>query len=65
MDENNVMKPYTENSNSSHMSSTSDATSSSVKNVDPFTFVEMQCEVEVLFIYSLYLTKLLCMQNCN
>jgi hypothetical protein len=46
-DESNVMKPDTENSNLSRISSTADATCSSVKNVDTYTFVEMKCEVAV------------------
>jgi hypothetical protein len=47
MDEDSVLKADAENSNSSRMSSTSEATSSSIKNVDPFTFVEVKCEIEV------------------
>jgi hypothetical protein len=52
MGENYVMKPDTENSNSSRMLSTSDATCSSVKNVDPFSLVEVNCEVEVSTVRS-------------
>ena len=51
MDETNVMKPDTENSNSSLMSMTSDAASSNVKTVDPFAFVEVKCEVAVSTVY--------------
>jgi hypothetical protein len=47
MDEDSVLKADAENSNSSRMSSTSEATSSCIKNVDPFTFVEVKCEIEV------------------
>jgi hypothetical protein len=47
MDEDNVLKDDSESSNSSLTSSTSEATSSNVKNVDPFTFVEVKCEIEV------------------
>jgi hypothetical protein len=47
MDESNVMKPDTENSYLSHISPTADATSSSVKIVGPFAFVEVKCEVAV------------------
>jgi hypothetical protein len=46
MDEYNV-KADAEYSNSSHTSSTSEAISRNVQNVDPFTFVEVKCEIEV------------------
>jgi hypothetical protein len=46
-DESNVMKQDTENSNLSRISSTADDTSSSVKIVDRFEFVEVKCEVAV------------------
>jgi len=51
MDESNVMKPYTENSNLYHISSTADATSSTVKIVDPFGFVKVKCKVEVSSVF--------------
>jgi len=51
MDESNVMKPDTENSNSSPVSSPSDVTSRSVKILDPFAFVEVKCEVAVITVY--------------
>lgn len=43
------MKADAEYSNSSHTSltSTSEAISRNVQNVDPFTFVEVKCEIEV------------------
>lgn len=47
MEEDNVSTQDVENSDSSRTSSTSEATSSIVKNVDPFTFVEVKCEIEV------------------
>jgi hypothetical protein len=47
MDEDSVLKEDAEKSNSSRTSSTSEAISSSVKNIDPFTFVEVKCEIEV------------------
>lgn len=52
MDENNVLKPDTENSNLFRISLTSVATFSSVQNVDPFAFEEVTYKVEVSTIYS-------------
>jgi Asp-tRNA(Asn)/Glu-tRNA(Gln) amidotransferase B subunit len=52
MDEDNV-KADAEYSNSSHTSSKSEGTSESVKNVDPFTFVEVKCEMEVSIVIKL------------
>jgi hypothetical protein len=51
MDESNVMKPDREHSNLSRISSTADATSSSVQIVDPFAFLEVKCEVAVTTVY--------------
>jgi hypothetical protein len=65
MDESNVMKPDTENSNLSRKSPPSDATSSSVKTVDSFAFVEVKCEVAVITVFTAYLTKLLRRQSLN
>jgi len=45
------MKPDREHSNLSHTSSTADATSSNVQNVDPCAFVEVKCEVAVSTVY--------------
>ena len=50
MDGNNVIKPDTENTNSSRIPSSDEATSRSVQNVDPFAFVD-ECEVEVSTVY--------------
>jgi hypothetical protein len=50
MDESNVMKPDTINSNLSRIS-TANATCSSVKIVDHFAFVEVKCEVAVNTVY--------------
>jgi len=65
MDESNVTKPDTENSNSSPISLTSDATSSIVKIVDPFAFVEVKREVAVITVFTPYLTKLLGLQSLH
>ena len=51
MDGSNVMKPDTEISNLSRISSTYDATSSSVKDVETFSFVGVKCKVEVSTVY--------------
>ena len=51
MDESNVMKPDTEHSNLSRTSSTADATSSNVKIVVPFAFLEVKCEVAVSTVH--------------
>jgi hypothetical protein len=53
MDEDNALKADTENSNSSLTSSTSEATSSNEKNVLPFTFVDVKCEIEVSTVVEL------------
>jgi hypothetical protein len=53
MDEDNALKADIENSNSSLTSSTSEATSSNVKNVLPFTFVDVKCEIEVSTVVEL------------
>jgi hypothetical protein len=59
------MKPDTENSNLFHISSTADASSSTVKIVDPFTFVKVKCEVEVNSVFCPYLMKLLRLQTLH
>ena len=59
MNESNITKPVTDNSNSSRIPPTSDGTSSSVQNLDPFAFVEVKCEVAVSTVYFFSLTKLL------
>jgi hypothetical protein len=46
------MEGYNENadaecSSSSHTSSTSEATSRNSEDIEPFTFVEVKCEIEV------------------
>jgi hypothetical protein len=51
MDESNVMKLDTENSNSSCISSTADVTSSNVKIVERFAFVGLKCEVRISTVY--------------
>ena len=65
MDESNVIKPDTENSNLSRKSSPSDVTSRSVKILYPFAFVEVKCEVAVITVFSPYLTKLLRLQRLH
>ena len=65
MGESNVMKPKTGNSNLSRISSTADNTSSSIKIVDPFAFVEVKCEVEVSSVFSPYSTKILRLQSLH
>lgn len=52
MDENNVLKPETENSNLSRISLTYVATFSSVQNLDAFAFEKVKYKVEVSTIYS-------------
>ena len=45
------MKPDREHSDLSRISSTGDATSSNVQNLDPCAFVEVKCEVVVSTVY--------------
>jgi hypothetical protein len=59
MNESNITKPVTDNSNSSRISPTSDGTYSCVQNLDHFAFVEVKCEVAVSTVYFFSLTKLL------
>ena len=54
MDESNVLKSDTENSNSSRISSTGDATSSSAKIINPHAFEEVKCEIEISTVVSLF-----------